>query len=301
MENGRSGARPPRDDVRERLVRLAALAPLPRRSQELVLLLADPDLDILQLITLIEQTPALAARIMGVAESALFGHRQPPRHVADAVMRVLGLDLVRDLSLSLILSRQFNAETCRRFDGLRYWRHAMLTAKLAHDLAMAATDMDIAERQSAYLGGLLHSLGMLALADVAPELMDQVLQQAADAGAPPLSELQRRAMGLDYAAAGGAVASAWGLPQRLVACMAAHRDRAYDGYFRALVTVVRLADRIAACYLEKESVETCAETCATEWAWLGVCPATRGSLLARWYADADEVDALAKLFAGKVS
>ncbi|MEM9314883.1 MAG: HDOD domain-containing protein, partial [Pseudomonadota bacterium] len=122
-----SPAAPARISVR----RLRTLAPLPATSQLLLEMLSDPELDMLRLAAVVEQTPALAARILGVANSAFFAHARDVRDVPDAIIRVLGLHLVRDLSISFALSQPFDLRDCPRFDALRYWSSAMESAVLA--------------------------------------------------------------------------------------------------------------------------------------------------------------------------
>ena len=107
--------------TRSRIHGLATLPPLPRRSQELLRILLDPDLDMLRLAELVEQSPALAARLLGVANSAFFRTRVPVKHIPDAIIRVLGLNLVRDLSVSFLLNQPFDLGACRRFDPVRFW------------------------------------------------------------------------------------------------------------------------------------------------------------------------------------
>ena len=232
-------------DSRRRIARLKALPPLPYREQEIVKLLSDPDLDLLSLVELVEQTPALSARLLGVANSAYFGNAVQVKRISDAIIRVLGLNLVRDLSLSLILSQQFRIGDCRRFDMLRFWKHAMYCAILADGLAPSVSVDAADERDWAYLGGLLHSLGVLALVHLEPQAMDDAFGQAAGDPNRTLSSLEKELLGIDHCEAGAAVARAWQLPDPLTAVVQHHRDPQYRGRHWRLVVVVGLADRIS--------------------------------------------------------
>lgn len=231
--------------LRHRIQGLASLPPLPNRSQELLHLLADPDLSIVRLIEIIELSPSLAARVIGVANSAFFASASPVTNVSDAVIRVLGLGLVRDLCLSQVLGVPFNTQECPSFDAVRFWRHAMATATLAPVLAGYATEVESDSLSYAYLAGLMHGLGMLVLAHVAPGSMDRVLRDEAVDDAQTLSDRQTDILGLDYAQAGGEIAKAWHLPAPIVVALDHHRDTEYRSEFWPLVSIVGLADRIA--------------------------------------------------------
>lgn len=205
--------------TQSRIRGLAALPPLPRRSQELLQMLFDPDLDMLQLAELVEQTPALAARILGVANSAFFRTQVPAKHIPDAIIRVLGLNLVRDLSVSLVLNQPFELKACRLFDQIRFWVSSMESAALVQLLATRLPLQKPPTPSSAYLAGLLCNLGLLALVHVAPDAMDRVFAQVERQPDAALGAVERDLLGLDHAVAGAELAAAWKLPPALAAAM----------------------------------------------------------------------------------
>jgi HD-like signal output (HDOD) protein len=208
-----------------RLATLQALPPLPHSARQLLQVLVYPDLDLLRLASLIEHSPALSARIMGVANSAFFASRAPARDVPDAIIRILGLDLVRDLSISLLLGQPFDLSACPRFDARRYWSDAMACATFADIVASHLGSADLSP-STAYLSGLIRNLGLVALVHLAPREMDDVFAAAATGPAGSLRAIERQRLGVDHAAAGAALAQAWQLPLDLARPLAVDRDRA---------------------------------------------------------------------------
>ncbi|NEX21954.1 HDOD domain-containing protein [Thiorhodococcus mannitoliphagus] len=299
-------ARPPLASVgataaKARIQRLSSLPPLPRRSQELLRLLTNPELNILDLVALIEQTPALAARILGVAASPFFRSPMPVRSISDAIIRLLGLNLVRDLSLSLILSQPFDVRSCRGFDVMRYWRHAMMTATFAQFLAPSVQAEDAPSPSEAYLGGLLHSLGLLALVHVAPDVMGLVFRELEAQPERHLAEVERELAGMDHVDAGIELARAWRLPSNVAAVMAYHREVDYRGDHWRLVAVVTLADAVGKDCL--------ADALPADWGrahWflreaLGVPPLAWDHLVECWQARSQDIADLAAVLAGSAS
>lgn len=211
-------------EIAARVAALEALPPLPHGARQLLQVLVYPDLDLLRLATLIEQSPALAARIMGVANSAFFATRAPARDIPDAIIRILGLDLVRDLSISLLLGQPFDLSACKRFSARRYWSDAMACATFAQVVARHIRAPELPS-STAYLSGLIHNLGLLALVHLLPAEMDAVF--AADAASPEesLRSIERRQLGIDHAGVGAALAGAWQLPLDLARPLALDRDR----------------------------------------------------------------------------
>ena len=82
--------------------------------------------------------PPLAARIVGLSGSAYFGSAASVRSVSDAIIRVLGLRLVKNLALGILLSGTFDAGRCKHFSTDLYWGSALLTAGLSRCLAQHA-------------------------------------------------------------------------------------------------------------------------------------------------------------------
>lgn len=217
---------------------LENLPPLSRQARQLLTILGDPDLDTDLLIELLRQSPALAARILGVARSAFFAGPSPPRDLPDAVIRFLGLALVRDLTIAFILSDPLRGDLCSAFKPHRYWRHSLWTATLAEKLA---TGRPIPNGSLAYLAGLLHNLGLLALVHVAPAPMQAVFLELEGQDQAVLSEVEGDRLGIDHCGAGRLLAAAWHLPPEIASVMSFHRDRQYQGRHSELVTLVALA------------------------------------------------------------
>ena len=284
--------------ARTRIRGLTALPPLPRQSLELLEILTDPDLNILRLVDLVEQTPALAARILGVAASPFFHSPIPVRSLSDAIIRVLGLNLVRDLALSSVLSQPFNLRPCHGFDPMRYWRHALMSAILAQALAPTVQVPQASDPSGAYLGGLLHSLGLLALVHVAPETMDRVFAQAEREPESALSDLERDALGLDHAAAGAEIARCWHLPEAMAVVMEHHRDPAYRETHWPLVVLVALADSVSRSCLREESLSDWGAGVLSLRETLGIRVAAWDPVIERWSRQVERIADLAAIFAG---
>ncbi len=282
--------------MRHRLNEIASLPPIPRRSQELILLLADPDLSMVQLIELIEQTPALAARVLGVANSAYFAAAQQVRSIADAVIRVMGLHLVRDLCMSLVLSQPFATNASPSFLPLRFWRHAMYSAALVHELSRVVDDISRSKLPSAYLAGLLHSLGMLALVHIAPVGMERVFAGLNEDQEASLSYLQARILGIDYSQAGGELARAWKLPAPIINVLAHHRNPGYRGSDWQLVGLVGFADQMSKQQNDGEDSTACIDRHRSLLDELAIDDENLALAVTTWQARLQNIEQLATTF-----
>src|SRR5690606_30817792 len=112
-------------DAAMRLRQLQSLAPLPVVAQKLLQDLEREDLSLAQLAGVIEMDPALTARLMGLSNSAYFAGSTPATSVVDAVGRVLGLDLVKNLALGVVLGGAFDTGRCSAFHAEEFWFKAV--------------------------------------------------------------------------------------------------------------------------------------------------------------------------------
>ena len=184
--------------------KLHELPPLPLVVDRFLAAIQNPHTELGEFASLIEQDPALLARIIGVANSAYFATPQPVTRAEEAILRVLGYETTKGLVLSIILSGPFDPRRCPTFNVERFWLESIFTATLAQSLAPLATCATPPLGGEAYLAGLLHKIGLLALVHICPEQMTGVigrLGQHADLSARVAEE--RRALQIDHCEVGG--------------------------------------------------------------------------------------------------
>ena len=155
------GAWPRTDNplVRTIVGRLTALPSSSTTYPRLVNVMAQSNATIDQISTVIASDPALSAKLLQVVNSAFFGLPFKVASVPQAVS-YLGMTSLRAL---VLMSTVFAAaDSCPTVDGFspsRLQRHSLLCARLARTLVA-----DKSSRDDAFTGGLLHDIGMLALA-----------------------------------------------------------------------------------------------------------------------------------------
>ena len=223
----------------------AELPPLSVTANRLLALLSDPDLDICDLAGVIDQDPPLSARIIGLANAAYFSPRAPVVNVYHAIVRVLGMNFVRNLALSMVVAGSFDARRCPGFNVRRYWFEALAAGVLAHTLAVKAPAADRPASELYYLGGLLHNLGLLFLAHVKPRETAQVFSDKARDPDHPLVDLFRVRVGATPGVAGLWLGEQWSLPGVVVEILGAVEAPVVAGDYRTPAAVVRAAVRMA--------------------------------------------------------
>lgn len=214
------------DNPRFRIQELPHLPPLAPVAQELLRELNREEIDIGRLARAIELDPGLTARLIGVANSAYFSQREPIYDLSTAIIRVLGLNLVKSLSLGIALSAPFDTHACPTFPLDRYWCLAIHTSTLASQLAPQA-HLEDGAGEYLFLGGLLHNLGELVLAHCFPKQVCEILRQAEASPTLALDDLQRNIIGFSASEAGVLLGHKWHLPGKILHVVGHHHNHQY--------------------------------------------------------------------------
>jgi len=85
-----------------------------------------------RLADIIDRCPSLAARLVGLANSAYFRRTSSIRGVSEAIY-VIGFRTVRSLATATALQEPFSNNRCPSFQPGRFWLHAVLTAHIARE------------------------------------------------------------------------------------------------------------------------------------------------------------------------
>lgn len=203
-------------------------------TAELVLrLVADSSTTALQLARAVETDPALAARVIRLANSPYYG---APRRVSSAqhAIVLLGRDTVRGIAASAACSL-LDTRVDMGPDG--FWRHALASAAASSVVAMRVG----LSPADAFSAGLLHDLGAILLHHRDADAFAAAQRQ------PTMSEIvaaELSAFGMTHAQAGAAALEAWGFPPAFVEAVALHQHGVEEPVF-ALGRVIQVGEALS--------------------------------------------------------
>ena len=241
----------------------------------------------------IGDAPSIAARLLGLANSAFFGQAGGVHSLSHAIA-VLGTTTVRSVAAGLVFAGMFDTRRCPGFDAARYWQSAELTALLARHLTPQIAAGVRPPHDSVYLAGLLHNIGLLALTHLYPAEMDRAFVAYAAGRERALGEHIRDALGIDHYEAGVWLGGKWHFPRDLLLVMEHHYNPAYRGDHWPLVLLEGLAARWANQILDGHERLAPETEAARE---LGLPEDATATLLAATRGDLERVHAVAAAFA----
>jgi HD-like signal output (HDOD) protein len=217
--HGLEGANARRLEIQQ----LKTIAPMPLVAKHVRQALAADTLNHQKLASILKQDPGMAARILGLANGAFFGTAGRIKTIEDSIQRVLGLNASKALVLSMVASDSFDITECRNFRLDHFWGSAMMTGALASKLIKHVEIDPQPSARLAFLCGLLHNLGLLALVTTYPAEMAHVLANLQPDQS--LAEAEWALLGTDHHRAGGWLARKWRLPPEIVDVIEHHHER----------------------------------------------------------------------------
>ncbi|MCZ6525269.1 MAG: HDOD domain-containing protein [Gammaproteobacteria bacterium] len=213
--------------IRLEIQNIRNLPPLPVIAQQILAAINNENADIDEIAAIMQRDPSLTSRILGLSNSAFFGFARKVYTLEEAIINVLGLDLVRGLAFTMVMGGVFNIQKCKEFDLTRYWCSALMTADLAMRTASIIPPSRQINSNHLFLYGLLHNIGILVLTDRLPELMSEIFRVAKGHPDRRLIYTEQSMLDIDHHQAGAWLTEKWGLPDDVVRVIACHHQLDY--------------------------------------------------------------------------
>ncbi|HOV75946.1 MAG TPA: HDOD domain-containing protein [Candidatus Hydrogenedentes bacterium] len=206
--------------------------------------------------------PALSAALVGLANSSVYGM---PGRVASINLAVTILGETATVRLAE------NAETvppvpvASHFDVKMFWLRSVFAAAASMALAKAAGCEHVGE---AYTAGLLHEIGRLALAIIAPDATGTMSPGRSQAD---LLQAEQETYGVTHPEAAYRLAQRWSLPPLIAAPIHCHHapDTAPQNH-RDLCMIVAAAAALAGAFPAETPDKDTMDACAAPLAHLGM-------------------------------
>lgn len=240
-----------REHIEFILEQIDALPTLSTIASRLLHITSDDRSSIRQVTEVIESDPALTARILKMVKRADLGISTRIVTV-DRAVTLLGFTAVRNAVLSLEAFQLFGPadaqgdRTRHGLDRVGFWKHSLGVAVTCELIARHAKFSDRFSPEEAFVCGLLHDLGKLALDCLLPQSYEQVIALT-DRHLSDIGQVESKVLGLDHHTAGKRLGERWNLPATMVDCMWLH-GQPYAGLpevpHKRLIGLVNLADHL---------------------------------------------------------
>lgn len=205
---------------------------------ELEKLFADEESDTRDVAAEIEHDPAIAARVLRLANSPFYGLPGVLTSIS-AACNTLGRRVLRNTVLQASMLDAFSG------DGLDdIWDHSFKVAIGTQSLISCSKLAAGISRDDAYTCGLMHDIGKLLLMQAVPEDYRKVVDIRQSKSVDSVTA-EREVLGFTHVDAGLALASEWDLPSEIQAAIENHHGEGPIHTDNAAGRFVQFADEIA--------------------------------------------------------
>lgn len=245
----------------EAIRRSASIPSIPMVATRCYEMTQDAFCDYNRLTELLNTDPGIAASVLRLANSPLFGVTRQVSSLKSAVA-LLGIKRLRELVLTRYLVLKLEENGCQKIDINYFWRLSLATAILSSKLAEAAA---LRQRDEAFVGGLLADVGVIVLARALPRQYESVMLRYQPHEADDWIRGERALMGVTHGEVSALVLEQWNLPPILVDAVRYHHASAVeippDCAAAPLARVIHAASIIAKVLSQTSNVESALGAC----------------------------------------
>lgn len=277
--------------IQQRLEDTLELPPLPETAQRILHLRLEPNASVSELAEIVERDPSLSAQVVSWASSSYYGARGRIRSVHDAIMWVLGFDLVMNLAMGLALGRSLKLPKDSPAGYTPYWHQAVWMATTASILSTLVPRDQRPEFGLCYLAGLLHNFGYLVLAHVFPPHFSLICRHMECNPHLDTAYVEHYLLGITREQIGSQLMALWNMPPEIVTALRHQKNPDYQGEHQAFSGLLFIATQL----LRKQGVLSGpAQPIPPElYQRLGLDPAKVAEALNELLLTADELTAIA--------
>jgi HD-like signal output (HDOD) protein len=212
-------------------------------APRILALLSNPRVNARDVAALISQEPGLSVRVLRIANSAFYG-RSRGISTVEGALQLLGLDAVRGIAAAACMDRTLAGQQANSpIEPRLLVRHSLATAIGARELAMRHCGQQASD---AFIGGLLHNLGVVVQLQLDPAGVRAMLAARAEGFTGDVLALESGRIRVGHERCIEVVFLAWSLPEGLVAACCHHHEPAQaPGPFRELASLVHLGACLA--------------------------------------------------------
>lgn len=225
-------------NITERIGRIQAMPSIPTVLLPLLEMLnAPPDqVKLDEVVKLVSYDNTIALQTLRVASSPLFGLARAPQSIKTAIIS-LGLRRVQTILLTCCLGRAFQTKNWPLQPSV-FWRHSLGCAMVCRKICERLSSAD---KEQAYMAGLLHDIGFMVNCLAFPEEFAAAVELACTQQIP-LYRAEQQAMGFTHCETGRTLAEQWHLHSDIVQVVAFHHSIEQSESAQALVSLVHIGD-----------------------------------------------------------
>lgn len=207
---------PKPSDIAKLIEKNLDIPSIPDVAAQALRALDDPNNSAVQIAQLIAKDQGLTARVLKMANSAVYGLTREVRNLQQAAM-IMGFETLKSIILSVSARALY-----KRFGAVEkaLWQHSVAAASACHKIA---SDRDISGREEAFVAGLMHDIGRVVMNNSERDRFAQAQNMAKDLDISDC-EAEQQIFGFTHCDVGSLLVQRWGLSEHLEHAVFLHHE-----------------------------------------------------------------------------
>ena len=226
--------------IRPYVQKITKLPTLPVIAQEILMMVNNDLITVDKLEKIIENDPAITAKVLSVSNSAYFGMKSPTKSLGNAIMRI-GFNNVKNVAIGVsLMTVMGDGSKDPVLDYNRIFNHSVT---VGFNARMMTKEIKSRISEEILMDGILHDIGYLILSKYFTEEYRKVLEDYKQTGSLLASE--ESVFGFTHADIGHWLAEKWKLPANVMDTILYHHNPSLAKKNMKRVAMIHIADYIS--------------------------------------------------------
>lgn len=199
-------------------------------------LIAAPDSKINDYVAVVNTDPALATRLIRIANTSFFGYSRAVHNIEQAIS-LIGVMQIHDVLISSLAMRAFAGIPNDIVNLTAFWESSVYCGIMSRLIAKKCM---LPASQRLFSLGLFHDIGHIVMYAKRPDLAQQALMQSLQQG-EALFRIERKIFGFDYGQLGCELMRLWHLPENFQEITQHHFEPEKAQHYPLETAIVHLA------------------------------------------------------------
>lgn len=230
--------------IKSRLNETLEIPPLPTSVEKIIQLRIKPDPHIEDLVAIIATDPSLAAQIISWAASPFYSVPGKIRSIEDAIIRVLGFELVINLAIGLAIGKTLQLPHDHPHNQAAYWEDALLSATVMERLSRLHPSLNRPARGLSYLSGLLNNFGFVVLGHAFPPHFSLLCRHLEANPHVPGAYIDQHLFGITRDQISSVLFQNWNLPEEVTRAVRWQHIPSYQGPYANYANLLCLSHHL---------------------------------------------------------
>lgn len=230
--------------IKQRLEETLEFPPLPATADKIIRLRVNPHADISDLTDIVELDASLSAQVVSWAASPYYSAPGAIKSIHDAIVRVLGFDMVLNLALGLALGNTLKMPKNGPHGCMPYFQQSVYVAAATEALVTCIPREHRPSFGTAYLAGLLNNFGYLVIAEVFNSQFEAICRHIDANPHASVQSVEQHIIGVDRNQLASWLMGYWHMPETICTALRHQSDPTYDGEDAKYSSLLYLSNKL---------------------------------------------------------